>query len=276
MDIFWISIPRLKKQELFETITHLEGKNKVFTPNPEILLKAKSDKEFQRVLGRATFLTSDGIGLYIAYQILDSKFPILINIFLLPYYFFNLFFRRRYLYEKYGERICGSDLTKELLLFAEKNDISIIVSDLYNPFDEKKVLAQEKFLESIKKRYPHLRVYFFIWNPQKKELILDQIKASDAKFLFSTLWMKSQEENICEIMEYCPDISLWLWVGSSFDSLTWLQKRAPIMWRSLWLEWFYRLLFGPQKIKRLKRLWNAIFVFIYEVYKEKYQIPNNK
>jgi N-acetylglucosaminyldiphosphoundecaprenol N-acetyl-beta-D-mannosaminyltransferase len=269
MDIFWISIPRLKKQDVFESITRLESKNKVFTPNPEILLKAKSDKEFQRVLWKATFLTSDGIGLYIAYQILDSKLPLLLNIFLLPYYFFNLFFRRRYLYEKYGERICGSDLTKELLSFAEKNNISIIISDLYNPFDEKKVLAQKSFLENTKKVYPNLQVYFFIWNPQEKEKILVQIKASGGKFLFSTLWMKFQEQNVCEIMEYCPDILLWLWVGSSFDSITGLQKRAPEIWRKFWIEWLYRLLFGPQKINRLKRLWNAIFVFIYEVYREK-------
>ncbi|MDQ7008835.1 MAG: hypothetical protein Q9M94_00915 [Candidatus Gracilibacteria bacterium] len=30
-------------------------------------------------------------------------------------------------------------------------------------------------------------------------------------------------------------------------------------------EWLYRLTTGPQKIVRLKRLWSAIFVFIFKV-----------
>jgi UDP-N-acetyl-D-mannosaminuronic acid transferase (WecB/TagA/CpsF family) len=33
----------------------------------------------------------------------------------------------------------------------------------------------------------------------------------------------------------------------------------------LWLEWFYRLLTWPRKLDRLKRLWNAIFVFTFKV-----------
>lgn len=272
MDIFWISIPRLKKQELFEQITTLNTQNIVFTPNPEILLQVKSDKEFQQILQQANYLTSDGIGLYIAYQILDSKLPIFLNILALPYYFFRLFFARKSLYETYGERICGSDLTKELLDYAQKNDISIIVSDLYNPTDSKKVLSQEHFLESMKKQYPNLTVHFFVWNPEKKAEILASLQSSGGKILFSTLGMKRQEENVLEIMRSCPNIALGLWIGSSFDSITGLQKRAPMIWRNLWVEWLYRLLFWPQKIKRLKRLWNAIFVFIFAVYKEKYHL----
>jgi UDP-N-acetyl-D-mannosaminuronic acid transferase (WecB/TagA/CpsF family) len=31
-------------------------------------------------------------------------------------------------------------------------------------------------------------------------------------------------------------------------------------------EWLYRIFFWPQKIKRIKRLWNAIFVFMYTIY----------
>ena len=74
MKIFWIEIQNLKYKDLFTEITKFEKQNIVFTPNPEILLKIKSDEEFKNILLKADFLTSDGIWLYIAYQILDNKF----------------------------------------------------------------------------------------------------------------------------------------------------------------------------------------------------------
>ena len=79
MKIFWIEIQNLKYKDLFAEITKFEKQNIVFTPNPEILLKIKSDEEFKNILLKADFLTSDGIWLYIAYQILDNKFWKFIN-----------------------------------------------------------------------------------------------------------------------------------------------------------------------------------------------------
>jgi N-acetylglucosaminyldiphosphoundecaprenol N-acetyl-beta-D-mannosaminyltransferase len=95
------------------------------------------------------------------------------------------------------------------------------------------------------------------------------IKNSTSKMLFSTLWMKKQEQSVVEIMEKCPNIKLWLWVWSSFDYYIGFQKRAPYLFRALWLEWFYRLLTWPRKIDRLKRLYNAIVVFLIEIIKFK-------
>ena len=81
--------------------------------------------------------------------------------------------------------------------------------------------------------------------------------------------MKKQEESVIEVMENCKNIKLGLWVGSSFDYFIGFQKRAPKIWRSLWLEWFYRLLTWPRKLDRIKRLYRAIFLFIFEVFKSK-------
>jgi N-acetylglucosaminyldiphosphoundecaprenol N-acetyl-beta-D-mannosaminyltransferase len=81
--------------------------------------------------------------------------------------------------------------------------------------------------------------------------------------------MKKQEKSIIEVMLTAKNIKLGLWIGSSFDYFIWFQKRAPKIWRMIGIEWLYRLLTWPRKIDRLKRLWNAIFVFSYEVIKEK-------
>jgi N-acetylglucosaminyldiphosphoundecaprenol N-acetyl-beta-D-mannosaminyltransferase len=108
MKIFDINLDNLKYIDFFKSITRLEKQNIVFTPNPEILLQTNTDLGFKQLLQKAQYLTPDGIGLYIAFQILDTKIPIrfikfksLYRLVLLPIYFFNLFFRKTQLYQKY-------------------------------------------------------------------------------------------------------------------------------------------------------------------------------
>ena len=264
--IFWIKLNNLKYKDFFNEITKFENQKIIFTPNPEILLVVKKDFEFKKMLEKANYLLPDWIWLYIAFQIIEEKNKFF-RFLKLPYYFFNLFFRRKYLYEKYWERICWSDLTRDLVNYCEKNNIKITILDLYNPTDLKKVKSQEIFSSKLKEKFPNLKFDYFIYEPSKKTEIIEQIKNSDSKIVFSTLWNKRQEESVIEIIANCSNINLWLWVWSSFDYYIWFQKRAPKIFRVLWLEWFYRLLTWPKKILRLKRLYNAIFVFIWEVIK---------
>lgn len=272
MKIFDISLDKLKYVDFFKTITRFEKQNIVFTPNPEILLQTNTDLGFKQLLQKAQYLTPDGIGLYIAFQILDTEIPIrfmkyksLYRVVLLPIYFFNLFFRKSQLYQQYWERICWSDLTKDLLYYSESQNVPITIIDLYNPTDSNKVASQAIFSKKLSTSFSELKFDYIIYNPEKKAEILEQIKSSDSKILFSTLWMKKQEQSVVDIMDHCPNIKLWLWIWSSFDYFIGFQKRAPKIFCSLGLEWFYRMLTWPQKIKRLKRIYNAIFVFLYKV-----------
>ena len=265
MKIFNINIDKISYKNLFEEIIKFKKQNIIFTPNPEILLKTLEDKEFESLLLKANYLTADWIGLYIAFQINDNKFWKIINTLLLPYFFFNLFFRRNKLYSKYGERICGSDLTKDLINYLNKTWEKFSIIDLYNPCDIKKVESQKNFPELITKKFNNLNFDYFIYNPSEKENIINKIKNSDSKIVFSTLGMKKQEKSVIEIMDKCKNIKIWLWIWSSFDYFIWFQKRAPKVRRSLWLEWLYRLITWPRKIDRLKRLYSAIILFTYKV-----------
>lgn len=266
MDIFGISLSRLDYKIFFSDIT--QEKNApitVFTPNPEILLLTKTDENFAKNIQKAHYLLPDGVGLYIAYQILDSHFPWYVDVVLLPWYIIRVLTQKKELYETYGERICGSDLTKDLLTFANENSKEIVVVDLYNPTDEKKVASQANFTSSLKKIYPDIQLSYFIWKKEDEEHIISEISKLSSPLLFSCLGMKKQEENVLFLMEKCKNISFWMGVGGSFDYISWLQKRPPKMIRDLGFEWLYRLFFWPQKIKRIKRLYNAVIVFIFQV-----------
>ena len=275
MKIFEIDIPKLLYSDFFWEITkYIEEKNiikgkSIFTPNPEICLETLSDKAFLDTLQQADYLTSDGIGLFLAYQIEDfMKHTETRGIkrkiqafFLLPYFILRLLFQKEVLYSLYGERICGSTITEDLLYFCEKKAIPIAILDPYFPHDVAKCESQRFFSENLKKVFPKLNFEYHIYTEVRKTEIFEKIRENQAKVLFSTLWMKRQEYSIIEALNVCPNIHLGLAVGSSFDYFTGFQKRAPEIFRSLGFEWVYRIFTSPNKLKRLKRIYHAVVIF---------------
>lgn len=274
MNIFWIKISKLVYTDFLSEIkNNINSENTkqdiIFTPNPEMLLETLRDTNFKNTLLKASYLTSDGIWLYIWYQILNNNYWKLINTLLIPFYIFNILFRKKFLYQKYSDRICWSDITSDLLKYSEEKKIKISIIDPYYPKDLKKCESQKFFRENLNKKFPNLEFDYFIYTNENKNDIITQIKNSESKILFSTLWMKRQEESVLEILEQCPNIKAWLWIWSSFDYFVWFQKRAPKIIRNIWFEWLYRIITWPQKIKRLNRLYNAIIVFTYKIIKTK-------
>lgn len=276
MQILWIPLWKYKYKDFFKEISSLDKKSIIFTPNPEIILKTLEDKDFKKSILKADYLVPDWTWLFIAYQIIDLKskiknyyLQVISSFFALAYFIFNVIFRKEYIYKKYGDKICWSDLTFDLIDFSQKNNIKITILDLYNPNDKNKVASQKIFSSKIKENYPNLNFKYIIYNESKKDEIIENIKKSKSKILFSTLWMKKQEESVIEIMWKSDNLVLGLWVWSSFDYIVWFQKRAPIFWRKFWFEWLFRLVTWPQKIKRFKRLWNAIVVFTFKIILEK-------
>jgi len=270
MEIFWIKLSKLKYKKFFDEIT-VNNKNNsqkiIFTPNPEILLDSLSDEKFKQNLLKADYLTPDGIGIYLAYQILDSKYNKIINLALLPYYILKLFIAREDLYNKYWDRICGSDLTNDLLDHAEKNKLEIAILDLYNPTDKNKTESQKTLVEKLNKKFKNIKFNLIIYKDNPSEVI-NILNTQNNFALLATLGWKRQEQAIIDILP-STNISLWLWIGSSIDYQIWFQKRAPEIMSKFWLEWLYRLVMWPQKIKRLKRIYNATFRFIYNIFRSK-------
>lgn len=270
MNLMWLTMTRVKYKELFEEIKDTDKKIKIFTPNPEIIIASKSDSEFRDILNSWDYLLPDWIWLYIAFQVFSNNLGKFANILLMPYFFFNLFVKRKSLYEKFWERVCGSDLTRDLLNYANTKNWEIVILDLYNPTDLKKVESQKILVPKLQEKFPNIKINFFVYEESKKEEIIAEInKIEGTAYVFVTLGAKKQEKLINEIFPSLTGGRIWLGIGSSIDYLIWFQKRAPKAFRSLWLEWLYRLITGPQKINRLKRIYTAIFVFLGAVLNEK-------
>ena len=266
MQLLWVRLDKLSYVEFFSKITKLKKQTAIFTPNPEMILWAVQDKNFRKTLEKADYLVPDGTWIYLAAQIMNEK-DFLLSIIKLPLFIFNIMFRQYSMSRVYGDKICGSDLTQDLVCYAEEKWIHISIIDPYYPLDKEKVESQQNFAKNLQTEFPKLKFNFYVYKPEDKKEIIKKIHHSKSQILFSTLWMKKQEESIIEILWKCENIKLGLAVGSSFDYMIGFQKRAPEWMRWLGYEWLYRIFTGPQKIKRVKRLWNALIVFPFMIYK---------
>ncbi len=104
-----------------ENVILKKSKIKIFTPNPEILLKAYKNKNFAKILKNADLLIPDGIGLV----------------------FFS----------KIKERITGIDLMLKICELAEKNRKSIFLLGGKN--------VSEKTVKKLKEKFPQIQISGF-------------------------------------------------------------------------------------------------------------------
>ncbi len=271
-EIFWVKLINTSFWWLLNEIkSRFSCGKKTFitTPNPDILNRSLKDKKFRNILQKSDFATPDAIWLYLAYQILEYNNKIL-RILLLPYFIFNIIFRKNYLYKKYGERICGSDLTLELLNIINKNEnkIKIWIIDVFQIWDDKisqqKKYIQENFDKLFGKKYPNINYKLILYKNGDDKKLYDIIQKEKIKIAFVTLWSRTQEIVSYNIIQN-TDCIVSLWIGSSFDYITGFQKRAPKKFGDSGFEWLYRLVVSPGRWNRIKRIYNSIVVFSFNV-----------
>jgi len=59
MEIFGLKITNVKKKDFLKEICSFKKQKIVFTPNPEILVHVKKDKNFRKTLDKADYLLPD-------------------------------------------------------------------------------------------------------------------------------------------------------------------------------------------------------------------------
>lgn len=100
-----------------------------------------------------------------------------------------------------------------------------------------------------------------------RENIIHHLRNYDAKnpeILFIGLGCPDQEKWMQMHRKEYPSVKIFLTVGGGLDFLTGKQKRAPLFFQNIGLEWFWRLLHHP---KRLPRIFNATIRFLWTVLK---------
>ena len=108
----------------------------------------------------------------------------------------------------------------------------------------------------MKAAYPGLKILGtrngYFTSAEEKDIIRE-IKSLSPDLLLVGLGAPKQEKWIYENLRF-TGAKVAIGVGGSFDVMAGNIKRAPKIFQKLGLEWFYRLLCQPTRIKRMMRL----------------------
>ncbi len=217
------------KEALDTALRLIEGNRpaQIVTINPEMVNYAFKNPEFSNLLKDADILLPDGIGIKVAAGILGHK----IN------------------------RIPGIDFAYKLLLDCEKSSIPVALIGT-----NEEILT--KTIENIKKNMPDLKIVYtrngFFEN---EEEIYKDLQNTIPKLVLVALGSPKQEYFILGAKKYLKN-GLLIGIGGSFDVWAGEIKRAPVIFQKLGLEWFYRVITQPE---RIKRIFPAIPVFLFRV-----------
>ncbi|WP_368900237.1 lipopolysaccharide N-acetylmannosaminouronosyltransferase [Mixta calida] len=87
----------------------------------------------------------------------------------------------------------------------------------------------------------------------EREALFSRVAASGAQIV--TVAMGSPKQEL--LMQACKAVwpqALYMGVGGTYDVFTGHVKRAPLIWQRMGLEWLYRLLSQPSRLRRQLRL----------------------
>lgn len=274
-EIFNGSVGELKS--VLSECLKTNGKLSIGKVNTEFLLRSLYDKKFYEVLSKENLLIADGKGVQWAAKYLSlpiTGLPVLKQIqatWQMIYTGASLVFYPKYCDKPIPERFPGVEALRLMLSVAEKEGAPV-----YFFGAEQKVLNEA--IKKLKIEFPKLKVAGSSegWHYDEKKVIEDINKTKPA-LLIVALGSPRQEFWIVENLPKLKTVKVAVGEGGSLDRIAAPAQKAPKIINLLGLEWLWRLLFNKSKTQtgsRLKRVWNAVPVFIYEVVK--YKIKNNE
>lgn len=233
-----------------------EGGKQIITPNPEMLLEASHNPHFLEALKGAWMSIPDGIGILWAATVqsiskgsspgmrkLKALFALLTLIIYPP-------FCRKV----FPERVTGVDLMKSICSVSRRTKTPIFLLGA-----QPGIAAKTK--EVLEEKYPGITIVgtfpgtpFFDDFPRIQSLLAE----TRPEILFVAYGSPSQELWIARHLHELRSVKIAMGVGGAFDFIAGVHKRAPQWMQKLGLEWLYRLIQEPA---RIKRIWNATVRF---------------
>lgn len=209
----------------------------VFAINPEKIVQAGADPALLEAVRGGALLIPDGSGAVLAARLGGLKGV---------------------------PRVTGADLMPELCALAAIRGYPVFL------FGARAGVA-EQAAQALREQLPGLKVagcHDGYVPPDRQSALIDHINASGARLLFVALGSPAQELWIHANLAKLPAVSVCQGVGGTFDVLAGRVRRAPVAWRKAYLEWLYRLLREPARIRRMPRLLG----FAWRVWREGVQL----
>lgn len=235
MQILNIKVDNLNLQQVIETITKWININplstrQIVTINPEMVVQSKDNKELINIINQSDLSIADGTGIVWA----SKKYG-----------------------QKIGQKIPGVDLIYSLAKISpSKKWRWYLIGGASG--------VAKKAANQLKTKFPGINIVksedgglITLENIKRQGNLITRINQAKVDILIVSLGVPKQEFFIHNYKNIL-NAKVAIGAGGTLDFIAGKQKRAPKLLRKIGLEWLWRLLLSP---KRLKRIINAVIIF---------------
>lgn len=202
----------------------------VVTPNPEIVWMCRKNTALKAAVDAADLVVPDGIGVIYGAEILARPLK---------------------------QRLPGIDLADRVFAIMAERGLSVYLLGA-------KPGVAEKAGEAIAAAHPGIKIcgtadgYF-----KENEPVIEKINAAAPDLLLVCLGAPKQEIWMYENRSRLKT-GLMMGLGGVLDVYAGAVQRAPESWQKLGLEWLYRLIRQPARIKRMIKLPAFLFAAVWQ------------
>lgn len=213
-----VDIYPITQDDLLRKLNH----GVLITPNVDQIVKLQSDKIFYNIVKGTEWVICDSKILFLCAKFLKTPLPEAIP--------GSSFFTAFYEYHKNDENC-------KIFLLGAMDGVA------------------ERAMENINKKVGRQMVvgayspsYGFEKKQEENEGVYRMINESGANVVLVGVGCPKQEKWIDAHKTKMPRVNIWMALGATIDFEAGNIKRAPKVWRKLYLEWFYRFLQEPQRM----------------------------
>lgn len=213
-----VALDNISQDELLKQLK----KGVLVTPNVDQIVKMQSDFEYYDIVRRAEWCVCDSKILYLCAKIAGKSLPEAIP--------GSSFFPAYYEYHKNDENC-------KIFLLGAMDGVA------------------QKAMERINNKVGHQMVvgayspsYGFEKKQEENDKIYQLINESQANVVLVGVGCPKQEKWIEKHKAQMPGVDIWMALGATIDFEAGNIKRAPMIWRKLYMEWFYRFLQEPKRM----------------------------
>ena len=224
IEILGVKIDNVDKEEaVLQTKELIENSYKscklIVAPNTEFIMRAQEDEEFFKILKTAELATPDSVGIMLGGKFQKKKFKARIP--------GQTYFRSVLEY--------GAEVGWTFYLLGGKGDIPKLA------------------VENVKKMFPKVKIVGYhegYFEKDSEEKVIEEINRLQPNVLFVAMGAPIQEKWIYH-HKHALKVDVAAGQGGTFDYEAGNIKRAPKIIQRLGIEWLWRLILQPSRIKRM-------------------------
>ncbi len=197
-------------------------KGVLVTPNVDQIVKMQSDFEYYRIVQHSEWVICDSKILYLCAKLLRTPLPEAIP--------GSSFFPAFYEFHKDNENC-------KIFLLGAMDGVAQKAMDIINKKVERNIVVGA-----------YSPSYGFENKQEENERIYQMVNDSGANVVLVGVGCPKQEKWVEAHKAQMHNVDIWMALGATIDFEAGNVKRAPLIWRKLCLEWFYRFLQEPRRL----------------------------